>query len=151
MQQYCFHTTWKYQARISDIWPVIKDIENWPHWWKGVECVKILHPGELNGMSKKAAMTWKSLLPYRLTFVMEVTGIVENEKITGHTTGELQGTGTWYFSQEGAFSVLQFHWDVMTTPAWMNVFAPLLKPVFKWNHDIIMLWGREGLGAKLNR
>jgi len=151
MEYYSFHTTWKYPAQVETVWPIIKDVEHWPQWWKGVESVQMMHQGEPDGLGKKASLTWKSRLPYRLSFVMEVTEIVEYRKITGYTTGELQGTGTWYFSQEGPYAVLKFHWDVATTPLWMNMFAPFLRPVFKWNHDAVMLWGKNGLGARLHR
>jgi hypothetical protein len=32
----------------------------------------------------------------------------------------------------------------------MNLLAPLARPVFAWNHDVVMRWGAEGL-AKLLR
>jgi hypothetical protein len=33
----------------------------------------------------------------------------------------------------------------------MNYLAPIARPVFKWNHDVVMAWGREGLEKRLGR
>jgi hypothetical protein len=32
----------------------------------------------------------------------------------------------------------------------MNFLAPIAKPFFRWNHNVIMNWGGEGLAKKLN-
>lgn len=36
-----------------------------------------------------------------------------------------------------------------TTKAWMKLIAPLAGPLFKWNHDIVLGWGAEGLALRL--
>jgi len=41
-------------------------------------------------------------------------------------------------------------WRVRTAKSWMNFLAPIAKPFFKWNHDVIMNWGGEGLAQRLN-
>ena len=42
-----------------------------------------------------------------------------------------------------------YDWNVATTKAWMNLLAPVARPVFKWNHDVVMGWGAEGISKKL--
>jgi len=31
----------------------------------------------------------------------------------------------------------------------MNMLSPLARPLFKWNHDVVMSWGAEGLRKRL--
>jgi hypothetical protein len=31
----------------------------------------------------------------------------------------------------------------------MNLLAPIARPLFKWNHDVVMHWGGEGLARRL--
>jgi hypothetical protein len=150
MEHYSFVTTWRFRHPVPVVWPLIKDIAHWPDWWKGVTSVDVKKEGEPDGCGKCAAITWRSVLPYSLSFELEVTSIIEFKKIVGYTTGELQGKGTWdFFAEENNCSSLCFYWDVNTTIPWMNTLAPVLKPVFKWNHDIVMKWGEEGLNQKL--
>jgi hypothetical protein len=71
----------------------------------------------------------------------------------GHAAGELEGTGRWRLFEEGTLTAVTYEWEVQTTAAWMNRLAPLARPVFAWNHDVVMRWGAEGiarlLGARL--
>lgn len=151
MPHYSFITTWKFQSSVKLIWPIIKEMESWPSWWKGIVAVNIINPGFENGLGKKASMTWKSKLPYCLSLISEVTEVHEFYRITGRTYGELEGTGIWEFEQVQQVSILKFFWEVKTTKRWMNIMAPVLGPAFKWNHDVLMKWGYDGLSEKLNR
>ena len=45
--------------------------------------------------------------------------------------------------------VVRYDWDVSTTRRWMNVLAPLARPLFEINHHAIMRWGGEGLARLL--
>ena len=36
-----------------------------------------------------------------------------------------------------------------TTKPWMNLLAPIARPVFEWNHDWVMRNGGEGLASLL--
>jgi hypothetical protein len=70
--------------------------------------------------------------------------------IEARAFGELEGTGIWRFEAEGENKTrVQYDWRVKTTKPWMNFIAPLARPFFKWNHDIIMGWGEEGLKKRL--
>jgi hypothetical protein len=42
-----------------------------------------------------------------------------------------------------------YEWDVHTTGRWMNLLAPLMRPIFTWNHDVAMRQGGEGLARLL--
>jgi hypothetical protein len=148
MTQYHFVTIWKYQAPLETIWPILRDVEQWPSWWRGVRSVETLQAGDANGIGAVQRFTWRSQLPYNLVFDMRVTRIVPFQRIEGAASGELAGTGVWSLRQEGAITKMQYNWDVATTKPWMNVLAPLARPFFERNHDIVMGWGGQGL-AKL--
>ncbi len=93
--------------------------------------------------------TWKSKLPYRLEFEMRTTRVERPKLMEGQADGELAGTGRWrMFEQDGITAVL-YEWNVRTTAAWMNLLAPIARPFFAWNHDVVMTWGAEGLARKL--
>ncbi len=65
--------------------------------------------------------------------------------------GELAGIGRWrLFEQDGEVPVtaVVYEWNVSTTKPWMNLLAPIARPLFEWNHDWVMRNGGAGL-AKL--
>jgi hypothetical protein len=38
---------------------------------------------------------------------------------------------------------------VEVTQPWMRFVAPIARPVFAWNHGVVMRWGHEGLARRL--
>ena len=144
--EYSFVTRWSFQAPADAVWNAIYHAERWPQWWKGVEQVLELEPatGE-NGVGVLRQFTWKSRLPYRLTFQMRVTRVEPLVLMESSAAGELEGTGRWSFSADGAVTAVCYDWNVRTTKRWMNLLAPLARPLFKWNHDVVMKQGEEGL------
>jgi hypothetical protein len=46
-------------------------------------------------------------------------------------------------------TTVRYEWRVRTTKRWMNLAAPLLAPLFAWNHDQVMCAGGRGLAEYL--
>jgi len=149
MADYAFVTTWRIEAPIERVWDAIYQADRWPSWWKGVESVVEVTPGDKDGVGSVRRYVWKSKLPYRLVFHMQATKAEKPVAIEGKATGELEGTGRWELSQEGAITTARYFWNVRTTQAWMNLLAPIARPVFAWNHDVVMRQGGEGLARLL--
>ncbi len=147
---YSFITTWKIKAPLQLVWDILYNQEEWPDWWKGVKKVESVKPGNTDNIGKQMRYTWKSFLPYTLSFNMISTTIITHRFMEGKAFGELEGIGRWYFAEENGTTTVRYTWDVNTTKKWMNTLAPLLKPAFKWNHDVVMRWGAQGLAKKLN-
>jgi len=146
MAHYSFVTRWRIEASLEQVWDAVYQAEQWPRWWKGVEQVLELESarGE-NGVGALRRFTWKSRLPYRLTFQMRVTRVMPHQLIESSAEGELEGTGRWTFSGNGKETAVRYDWNVRTTKLWMNLLAPVARPLFKWNHDVVMKQGEEGL------
>lgn len=147
---YSFVTRWEVRAPLPGVWQAIFQSERWPVWWRGVEAVTELEPGagehEVGSLHR---FTWKSALPYRLTFDLRVTRVVSLQRIESRASGELEGTGVWSFRPDCGVTRVQYDWDVRTTQPWMNLLAPAARPLFAWNHDVVMRWGERGLRSLL--
>lgn len=72
---------------------------------------------------------------------METTRVEPVSIIEGRAIGELQGAGRWQLSNDGAITTIRYDWRVETTKCWMNYLAPIARPIFKWNHNVVMRWG----------
>lgn len=149
MRAYEFVTIWRVKAPIESVWKEIYHSEEWPTWWKGVESVVELLKGDDDGVGSVRRYTWKSKLPYRLRFDMKAVRVEAPTLLEGVATGELDGRGLWQLSIEGNETVARYDWQVQTTKAWMNVFAPIARPLFNWNHDLVMSCGATGLANRL--
>lgn len=150
MARYEFVTTWKLDAPVDAIFEVLRDSARYPVWWKGVKQVEVLQTGTEDGIGEASRFTWRSVLPYSLSFDLRVSRVERPHVIEGQASGELEGTGIWTLSAgDGEGSTVVYDWRVRTTKAWMNAFGPLARPAFVWNHDIVMRQGAEGLAREL--
>ncbi len=53
--------------------------------------------------------------------------------------GDLEGIGQFALEEtERDSTLITFHWLVETPKIWMNVLAPLARPLFVWNHHRLM-------------
>lgn len=149
MADYSFVTLWRFRSPLEPVWDLVYRSEGWPEWWRGVERVERIEPGDAAGLGALQRYTWKSKLPYRLAFEMRLTHVEPLSFIEGEAVGELTGTGRWHLTHNDGVTRVRYDWNVRTTKPWMNLLAPLARPVFKWNHDVVMNWGAEGIARKL--
>ncbi len=149
MAEYEFLTTWVLETDRERVWDAIYESERWPEWWHGVEEAEKLKEGDAQGVGEEGRYVWKAKLPYRVEFFIKTTRVERPYLLEGDATGELAGVGRWrLFEQDGVTAVV-YEWRVRTTRAWMNLLAPVVRPVFAWNHDVVMRWGGEGLARRL--
>jgi hypothetical protein len=94
-------------------------------------------------------ISWRSRIPYDLTFDFAVERVDSPHEMEGSADGELTGTGHWRLYEHDGVTAVTYDWNVRTTKAWMNLIAPLAKPIFEYNHNVVMRWGGEGLAGHL--
>jgi uncharacterized protein YndB with AHSA1/START domain len=149
MAEYRFLTTWLVDAPIERVWDALYDTERWPAWWRGVTHVRELEPGGEEGIGKVFEIGWRSRLPYDLEFRTTVTRVEWPHVMEGRADGELQGHGRWRLFEHGGATAVLYQWEVETTKRWMNLLAPVARPVFAYNHDWVMRSGGAGLARLL--
>lgn len=142
---YEFVTHWTIPADIERVWSELMAPEDWPVWWRGVERVELVRAGRPDGVGTIRSYTWRSRLPYRLTFTLETTRVEPHVLIEGRASGELEGIGRWRLTRAEGVTEVRYDWKVTPTKRWMRLAEPIARPLFRWNHDVVMEWGRQGL------
>jgi hypothetical protein len=145
---YRFLTTWVVDAPCGDVWDAIYAIERWPEWWRGVQVVEKLEDGDEDGIGSVFRHRWRSVLPYTVRFDMKTTRIERPRLLEAEARGELEGVGRWRI-YDGAGTAVTYEWAVRTTRPWMNLLAPVGRPIFVWSHNVVMRWGGEDLARLL--
>jgi uncharacterized protein YndB with AHSA1/START domain len=140
--RYGFLTTWLLDAPVERVWDVLYDAQRWPEWWRGVVRTDVLSDDLWRS-------TWRSFLPYELTFEFEIVRREPPHLLEGRARGELAGTGRWRLYEGPAGTASTWDWDVATTARWMNALGPAARPAFAWNHHWVMRRGAEGLAREL--
>jgi hypothetical protein len=146
---YSFVTHWAVDAPIDDVWAELYRPIDWPRWWRGVIAVDQLEAGDAAGLGSYYRIVMRSALPYRLSFNVRTTRLERPTIIEAAADGELEGLGRWTLAAERTGTAIRYDWNVATTKRWMRALAPIARPIFEWNHDVIMRWGLEGLEERL--
>ena len=149
MPAYCFCTTWVLEAERERVWDAIYDSDTWSEWWQGIVSTERLDDGDEQGLGQRGVYEWRARIPYTVRFEIVSTIVEPPFRLGGDASGELEGTGLWRFFAQGSTTAVIFEWHVRTTKPWMNVFAPISKPIFRSNHDWVMQNGGEGLARRL--
>jgi len=149
MAEYRFVTTWCIDAPIERVFDAIDDAARWPQWWKGVRRAELVEPGDQRGLGRLWRFTWRSRLPYDLSFDSRVTRREPPYLLEGRADGELIGVGRWRL-YAGQGTAVIYEWNVRTARPWMNRLAPVGRPLFAWNHHVVMRQGADGLARLLD-
>lgn len=150
MAEFAYVTQWRLEAPIAKVWDAIYHSERWPTWWKNVKNVDEVERGQVDGVGNVRHYVWKGKLPYRIRLAMRTTRVEPLVALEGLASGDVEGAGRWRFSTDGPITAVRYDWTVRTTKLWMNVLAPLARPLIDWNHDGIMQEGGAALARLLN-
>lgn len=148
--EYHLLTVWRIDAPLPQVYNAIHDSMYWPEWWPGAEKVEQTADGDRNGIGSIRRYYWQGDLPYPVVFDVRATRIEALVAIEGCARGDLEGYGRWHFAHDGEASIVRYEWHVRSTRWWMNLLAPLARPMFIRNHVQIMTQGGEGLAKRLD-
>jgi hypothetical protein len=142
---------WRIHAPVDRVWAALTDTESWPRWWPYAREVRTLREGGPDGVGARRRIVWSTVLPYSVCIDVEAVECVRHERLRGRSRGQLDGEGLWLLRSEPGFTDVTYVWRVVLTRRWMRWLAPLLAPVFRWNHDLVMRAGEAGLRRYLAR
>ena len=142
---------WRIAAPVEHVWATLVDPESWPQWWPNVRSVRTIRQGNADGLGSVRRIKWATRLPYDIVIEVEAIESLRLERLRARSRGELRGEGIWLLRSDGRFTDVTYVWRVELAKRWMRWLAPVLAPVFRWNHDGVMRAGGIGLACHLRR
>ena len=146
MAQYHFITDAVLSAPADRVWAVVSRPEGYPDVWRWCKQVDVLDPGGPDLLGARHRLHFGTALPYTITVGTEVVRAAPPDVLDLRAGGDLDGVGRWTL-RAGAVTAVTYEWLVATTKSWMNVLAPVARPVFAWNHDVLMRDFARGVAA----
>ncbi len=150
MPEYKFVTVWTFDALLERVYAAIADTAKWSSWWQNIERVEMVSPGDAAGIGRVERFTFRTELPYKLEFETRVSRLEPPFLIEGQARGELEGVGRWTFTRLENGTLVNYLWNVRTTRWWMNLLAPIARPLFVRNHEAVMRNGGNDLAKYLH-
>lgn len=144
-------TEWHLDSPVGRVWEELTRPEDWPSWWRAVKRVEEISPGATDGVGAVRRFTWATALPYTITIEMKTRRIEPMLLLEGQARGDLDGMGRWTLEAGGNSTHVRYEWQVELTKPWQRALAPVLRPVFAWNHYVVMGWGYAGLAKRLRQ
>jgi len=147
-KKYLFKTIFTIAAPKKKVWDALLDYSMWPHWWKGLQSIRTIKDPKAPNDHKLACTVGFAL--YSLHFMLFLDKIIPDKRIQILSEGDLKGIGIFTLSENNNTTIISFEWNVETTKTWMNLFAPVAKPFFIYEHNLIMNYFAQGLANHIH-
>jgi uncharacterized protein YndB with AHSA1/START domain/mannose-6-phosphate isomerase-like protein (cupin superfamily) len=141
--EYLFVDEWDVAAPPQAVFDALADARTYPQWWTPVYIdVDADGPPKLG---KVSSQHFKGRLPYHLHTRSTITRLEPPHVVEGDVEGDLRGRGTWTVTPVPGGTHVRFDWRVLADRKLLRVLTPLLRPVFRWNHNWAIARAMEGL------
>jgi len=149
---YHFITHWRVEGTLNEVADVLKAAEELPRWWPSVYLdVKVLAPGDEDGIGKIVKLYTKGWLPYTLNWQFRVTESRYPMGFSLEAWGDFNGRGIWKLDQDGEYVNVTYDWKIRADKPLLRMLSFLFKPLFSANHRWAMARGEESLKLELSR
>jgi hypothetical protein len=154
MAAHAFHivTSWRIAAGMDEVAAILTDAAAVPGWWPEVYlAARIIAPGDARSIGRKVAFLSKGKLPYHIRWTAELLSADLPHRWEIAATGDLAGRGVWTLRQVGDVTMAEYDWRVNADRPLFRILAPVLRPVFAWNHRWAMAKGEAALQHEVIR
>ena len=141
--EYLFIDEWDVAAPQEAVFEALADASTYPQWWKPVYIeVDVDGPPEVGRTSRQR---FKGRLPYTLKTTSEIVRYEPPSEFEVSVVGDLTGRGVWKLTPGDGSVHIHFDWRVIADRPLLRYLTPVLRPVFRWNHNWSIARAREGL------
>lgn len=141
---YRFLDRWAIPAPIERVYDVIGDPLGYDRWWtdfvlRSSGDAGAPRPGKRNELLVKA------YLPYKVNFVLEVIEADRPRRIFSRLSKDFDGTGLWTLEERGEGTDATLDWRPSVNHPLIKYLTPVLRPLFRSNHNWAMRRGERQL------
>jgi len=148
---YHFITKWRVESTIQEVSEIIGNASDLVRWWPSVYLgIKVIEPGDEQGIGKVVSLYTKGWLPYTLRWSFRVTE-VRSDGFTLVAWGDFEGRGIWIFEQDGLWVNIIYDWKIKAEKPLLRYLSFIMKPIFSVNHRWAMAKGEESLKLEIAR
>ena len=141
--EYVFVDEWDVAAPPESVFEAIADARTYPEWWRAVYLeAESDGPPELGRVSRQY---FKGRLPYRLRTTSQIVRLEPPRIVEADVAGDLSGRGLWTLTPTAGGTHIRFDWHVNADRPLLRRLTPILRPLFRWNHNWAIARAKEGL------
>jgi quercetin dioxygenase-like cupin family protein len=133
------------------VWQLVAEPATYPSWWRQYPSVRRLNALQGVGALWQMQIQFQANLPYRLRFTLELVRSEKRQEIEWRAQGDLTGQVGFTLEETLAGTRVTYRSDLRTRKLTLNTISPLVKPLFDWNHKLMMRSAEADLRTELAR
>jgi len=142
--EYVFIDEWDVEAPIERVFDALADARTYPDWWRPVYiAVEADCEPRVGCVSRQE---FKGRLPYHLKTSSQIVRYEPPREFEVDVVGDLAGRGVWTLTPHNGRVHVRFDWRVLADRPLLRYLTPILRPVFRWNHNWSIKRAIDGLG-----
>lgn len=141
--EYVFLDEWDVAAPREAVFGAIADARTYPEWWRPVYISTEADGPPAVGVESR--QHFKGRLPYTLKTRSRIVALDPPSRVEADVVGDLRGKGIWTLSERDGGTHVRFDWTVFADRPLIRRLTPVLRPLFRWNHNWAVARAREGL------
>jgi uncharacterized protein YndB with AHSA1/START domain len=141
--EYVFLDEWDVDAPQDAVFQALADARTYPVWW-----TPIYREVEADGppaVGCSSRQKFKARLPYTLSVVSTIVRLEPPREFEVEVDGDLGGRGVWTLTPSDGMVHVAFDWRVNADRALLRILTPVLRPVFRYNHNVAIKQAIAGL------
>jgi uncharacterized protein YndB with AHSA1/START domain len=141
--EYVFIDEWDVDAPQERVFQALADSRTYPEWWTPTyKQVESDGPPEVGRTSRQR---FKGNLPYTLSTESTITRMEPPKEFVVEVDGDLRGRGVWTLTPRDGKVHVRFDWRVFADRPLIRRLTPILRPLFRWNHNVAIKAAMRGL------
>ena len=142
-REYVFLDEWDVDAPQERVFEALADARTYPEWWTPTyKEVGADGPPEEGRVSRQR---FGGKLPYTLKTTSRIVRMNCPREFEIEVDGDLRGRGVWTLTPRDGGVRVQFDWRVFADRPLLRYLTPVLRPVFRWNHNVAIKDAMRGL------
>ncbi len=141
--EYVFVDEWDVDAPQEAVFDAIADARRYPEWWRSVYI-----SADADGppeVGRTSSQYFKGRLPYKLRTTSTIVRLERPTTVEADVEGDLRGKGVWTLTPRDGKTHVRFDWRVYADRPLLRYLTPVLRPLFRWNHNWSIKRAIEGL------
>jgi uncharacterized protein YndB with AHSA1/START domain len=131
--EYVFIDEWDVDAPIEATFDALADARTYPEWWRPVYLS--VDAGCAPAVGCESRQRFKGRLPYQLETRSEIVRMSRPRELEVEVVGDLTGRGVWTLTERDGRVHVHFDWRVIADRPLLRYLTPVLRPLFRWNHN----------------
>jgi uncharacterized protein YndB with AHSA1/START domain len=145
---YRFLDRWVIPAPIEQVYDAIGDPLGYEQWWTDF-VIRATGDAGPPRPGKRNELLVKAYLPYKVNFGLEVVEADAPHRILSRLSKDFDGTGEWTLEEIDGTTHAMLDWRPSVNHPLIKYLTPVLRPLFRSNHNWAMRRGERQLREHL--